>query len=455
MRKGNSFILFVAASAILGLSGCRNVAGLFVPVDYHSEVVSEGKSILAGGQTGGLDRVLERLERQSGTRSRLLYLLEAGRLLELGGEIAASSRMYAEAEDLFDEDLLRATLTVRGSAAQVASLATNDKALAYRGQLYERVLLHSFQAMNDLETGDVAEARIALNKGLRDMRWGSDTIEKLARDNTTRLEREGVDTGELPPLLNPSYPAANPEQSSDNPLLYYLSGLVHEVSGDVDRAAIDYRNALAHAPGSPPVEHALESLDAEEPDQARLVLIHESDWVSRKIPFSFPVFLGDRSYTLSFPYYPDSPYYAAYPEQFMQIGSRTPTLYPLLNLDAVVRRAHEEALPAILLRQVLRIAAKQELQAEAEEADPWLGFAASVYSILSDSPDLRSWQSLPSVISVSDSTLPEGTYPLRTGFNDRPVLDIHLQSDTLTLVRLVTAQGAVIKVESFSLPLYK
>ena len=455
VRKGNSFILLVAASAILGLSGCRNVAGLFVPVDYHSEVVSEGKSMLTGGQTGRLDRVLERLKSQSGTRSRLLYLLEAGRLLELAGDVEGSMRTYAEAEALLDEDLMRANLTVRGSAAQVASLATNDKALPYRGQLYERVLLYSFQAMNDLETGDVAEARMALNKGLRDMRWGSDTIEKLSRENAARLEREGIDTGGFPPLLNPSYPAANPEHSSDNPFLYYLSGLVHEVSGDLERAAIDYRNALAHAPGSPPVEHALGSLNAREAGRARLVLVHESDWVSPKIPFSFSIFLRNRSYTLSLPYYPDSPYYAVYPEQFMEIGSHTPTLYPLLNLDAVVRRAHQEAFPAILLRQVLRIAAKQELQAEAEEADPWLGFAASLYSILSDSPDLRSWQSLPSVISVSDSTLPEGTYPLRTGFNDQPVLDIHLQSGTVTVLRLVTAQGALIKVESFSLPLYK
>ena len=439
----------------LGLGGCRNLAGLFLPVDHHSEVVAESKRALLTGRMERLEKRLKQLERQSGTRSRLLYLLEAGRLLDLAGEAEASARKFAQAEALLEEDLLRATFTVRESAAQVASLATNDKALPYRGELYERLLLHIFQAINDLRAGEVVEARIALNKGLRDMRWGSENIEKLARGNATRLEKEGIETDEMSPLLNPSYPAANPERSSDNPLLYYLSGLVHEVGGEVERAAIDYRNALALAPGSVPVEHALRSLDGLETGQARLVVLHESDWVSTKIPFSFSIFLGNRSYTLSLPYYAESPYYSVYPEQFLRIGSQTPTLYPLLNLDAVVRRALEEDLPAIILRQVLRIAAKQELQAEAEEADPWLGFAASLYSILSDSPDLRGWESLPSVVSLAESTLPEGTYPLRTGFDERPILDIELESDTLTIIRVVTAKGTVIKVESFSLPLYK
>jgi hypothetical protein len=454
VRNGHSIILFVAAAAILGLSGCRNVAGLFLPVDTHSEVIAESKEALVAERGQRLATRLERLESQSGTRSRLLYLLEAGRLLELAGDHEGSMRLYAEAEALLDEDLMRASLTVRGTAAQAASLFTNDKALPYRGALYERVLLHTFQALNHLQAGDVTEARIALNKGLRDMRWGTDNLESLSRDTSARLDEQGIRMGQAPPLLNPAYPAANPERSSDNAFLYYLSGLVHQINGDADRAAIDYRNALAFAPGSPPVENALDSIDLVEAGRARLVLIHESDWVSPKIPFSFSIFIGDRSYTLSLPYYPEAPYYAAYPEQFMRVGERTPTLHPLLNLDAVVRRAHQEALPGILLRQVLRIAAKQELQAEAEEADPWLGFAASLYSILSDSPDLRSWQSLPSVIAVSDSTVPAGTHSLRTGFGDAPVRDLRLESGTVTVVRLVTAQGTAIKVESFSFPVY-
>lgn len=454
-RNFKRWFLPVAVVLLVGLGGCRNVAGLFLPVNYHEEVVSESKAAVLAGSEQLLGRALDRLERQSGTRSALLYLLEAGRLLELAGKTEEARRVLAEADAFLEAERMRATFTVRGGAAQIASLATNDQALPYRGHLYERVMLSTYQALNELGSGDVEAARIALNKGLRDMRWGSENLEALSRQESARLEQQGIGTAGLPPLLDPAYPAANPRHSSDNAFVYYLSGLLHEVRGDRDRAAIDYRNALAFNPGSVPLQHALEALDGVEKGTGRVVLIHESDWVSPKIPFSFSIFVRDRSYTWSLPSYADMPYYAIYPESFLRLGSERPLLHPVLNLEAVVRRAHEEAMPGILLRQALRVAAKQELQAEAEEADPFLGFAASIYSILSDGPDLRSWQSLPSVIYLADLTMPAGTYPLSTDFDGQPVLDLFVDPEAITVVRMVTAQGALIKVESFSLPLYK
>jgi len=446
------FGMLLALTPVLIFSGCRSAVGLFLPVDFHPEVVSQARSAVLAEDHGRLDSVLKDLNQQTGKASRILFLLESGRLHSLAGNESASMAAYAEAEELFEDEWLRAQFRLSDTLAQGVSMVTNDRALPYRGQLHERMLLQTYQAFHHLREGDLTKARIALNVALRDLRWGADNLEQLSRQGDAAIREQGIRAAGNPSLLNPAHEAANPRRSTDNALVFYLSGLLHEVAGERERAAIDYRNALAFAPFEEPIHDALRSLDGIPEGQGRVVILHETDWVSPKIPFSFSIFLKDRSYTLSLPYYPETPYYNRFPEAFVEVGDYQPRLYPILNVDAVVRRAHEEIFPGIMLRQVLRMVAKQEVQAEAEEADPLLGLAASLYSILSDSPDLRSWQSLPAAIYVGDMTLPVGAHALRTGLGKDSLINIEVTPEAITLIRLATANGKRIKVDSYRLP---
>jgi hypothetical protein len=441
-------------AVMLLLAGCRSSAGLLLPMDVHPEVLGQSQAAVLQGDTRRLQISLDRLRRQGGERSRLLYLLESGRLLSLAGDELASMERFAEADRVFDDALLEASLRVSDAVAQGISLATNDRALPYKGKLYERMLLQMFHAYHHLGGGDLLNARIALNKALRDLRWGTNHLEQVSRDGSGALESRGIQSGTLPSLFAGNGPVLRPVRSTDNALIYYLSGLLHQAAGEADRAAIDYRNALAMAPGSAAIEDALRSLDGIADGQARVVVIHERGWVAEKIPFSFSIFLNNRSYTLSLPYYPQLVADARHARSNVEIGVRQVQLQPLLSIDAVARRAHEEHMPFILLRQVMRMVAKQELQAEAAEASPLLGIATSLYAILSDSPDLRSWQSLPSVIDVGETTLPAGSYRLQAGIAGELAPEIHLSADAVTLIRIVSAQGKRIKVDSFALPLH-
>lgn len=427
---------------------------MFLPVNLHPEVMVEARGALEAARPERLDSALERLDRQTPDHSQVLYLLESARLKELEGDLEASEALYAEAEGLLDDERLRATFTARGTMQTAVSLFTNDQALAYRGALFERILLHLFQSLNQLEQEDLAEARISLNKALRDLRWGTDNLPALRRAADRDLASAGFGSSMPTPDFSKSYAGLDLQSSADNALVYYLSGLLHQAMGDRDRAEIDYRNALAYAPRTEPIQHALETLGGTEPGAGRLVVLHESGWVSPKIPFRFPVIIKNRSYTLSFPYYPDEPVYNAYPESILRVGKSEPLLYPVLNVDAVARKALEEEFPVIFLRQVLRMVAKQELQAEANEADSLFGFAAAVFSILSDTPDLRSWLSLPGSIHLADLSLPAGTYELSSAFGEEAPETIELREGRITLVRLTTANGRVIRIDSRLIPAY-
>jgi hypothetical protein len=129
-------------------------------------------------------------------------------------------------------------------------------------------------------------------------------------------------------------------------------------------------------------------------------------------------------------------------------------LYPLLNVEAAARAALQEQFSAILLRQALRMVAKEQLQNEAQEADPWLGFAASIFSILSDSPDLRSWLSLPSAVYVADLQLPAGNYPVDADLQLGRAPSVVIAAGRITVLRIVSAQGRVISIDSFPLSGY-
>lgn len=439
--------------ALAGLSGCRSSLGLFLPVDAHPRVIAEARHAAIQQNAGGLDSTLKDLERQTPGNSRLLYLLESARLRSLTGQQSASIELFSEAGALFDEQQLGASITVTESLQSGLALVTNDRALPYQGQLHERLLLYTFQSLNHLENGDVGSARIELNKGLRDMRWGKDNLPELRRRADRQLAENGIQLeGQIPQYRGPAAPVPV-SSSSDNALLYYLSGLLHQAAGSADRAEIDYRNALAYAPGSEPLLHALDTLAEPESTQARLVILQESGWVSEKVPFSLPVFIRSRAYTLSFPQYPDTGRGWSYPDS-IGIGGDRFRLHPVLDVDRIARKALEEAFPAILLRQALRIVAKDQIQKEAREEDPWLGLAASVLSILSDYPDLRSWLSLPAVISLADLSLPPGRAHFPAFGDSREPLSITLGAGKITVLRVVSANGRVIKVDSFPIPAY-
>ena len=446
--------LLLALLPLMLIGGCRSTAGLFLPVNNHPEIINEARRAVIQRDIGNLDTTLKDLDKRTPQASRMLLLLESARLKALAGEDQASTELFAEAGLLAEQEDLRAVLTVTESFQRALSMITNDRALPYRAKLFERLFLYYFQSLNYLNSGDPAKARIELNKALRDMRWWKDNLPALRSQTDQMLAQNGISAAELPPGYNRSPAEASGPSSSDNALIYYMSALLHQAAGDADRAEIDYRNALAYSPGAEPVLHALETLENPDPEQARLVIIHESDWVASKVPFSISIFIKRDLYSLSFPVYPDNSARWRVPELPVRMSPRIPEPYPLLNINSIVHRALEEEFPGILLRQALRILAKNQLQDEAREADPWLGLAASIFSALSDYPDLRSWLSLPGSISLTDTTLPPGTYEFSPTGPGMDLREITLTSGQTQLIRLVSAGGNVIKVDSMTIPSY-
>lgn len=164
--------------------------------------------IRAGDYAGAVEAVdLERNGAYRG-RNRLLYFLERGMLLHLDGRHAESNASFAAAKEL------GRVLRARSLSRESVSLMTNDYALEYAGEHFERTLIHLFSALNYEQQGDFEAALVEIRQ---------------LRETLLRLEQD----------------AGGDQTYRDDAFARYLSALFHEQSGDHDAALVDYKLALS------------------------------------------------------------------------------------------------------------------------------------------------------------------------------------------------------------------
>ncbi|MCR9092770.1 MAG: hypothetical protein NXI30_01005 [bacterium] len=146
-------------------------------------------------------------ERAYRGKNRLLYYLERGMLLHLSGRYAESNAAFENAKQVGSE-LYAASITGTG-----LSLMTNDYALDYAGENFERTLIHLFSALNYEQLGEVDSALV-------EIRQVGDYLRKLQVDST------------------------NDNTYQEDAFARYLGALFYELGGEYDAALVDYKKAL-------------------------------------------------------------------------------------------------------------------------------------------------------------------------------------------------------------------
>lgn len=141
-------------------------------------------------------------------RNRLLYLLEKGKVEHLSGNYEASNTLFEEAYIMIED---RMTKTNAGQA--IAAKFTNPMAEPYKGEDFEKVIIHYYKALNYFHLGQPAEALV-----------------EAKRINIKLYE------------LNEKY-KENKNRYSEDAFSQILQGILYESTGDINNAYIAYRNA--------------------------------------------------------------------------------------------------------------------------------------------------------------------------------------------------------------------
>ena len=151
--------------------------------------------------------LIEENEFLSKKRNRLLYLMEKGKVEHMSGNYKKSNQLFEEAYILIDD-----RITANAGQAVAAKL-TNPMAAPYRGEDFEKVMIHYYMALNYFQLGMPNEALVE------------------AKRINIKLQE-----------LNQKY-KKNKNKYTEDTFAQILQGLLYEATGDINNAFIAYRNA--------------------------------------------------------------------------------------------------------------------------------------------------------------------------------------------------------------------
>lgn len=413
-------------------------------------------------ESGDFEGAYEGLEKRArkGT-ARLAYLLEAATVLHTEGDLKESTRIFSASEDLIRSYEERAVISVTETAAKGASLVLNEKTIPYEGEPFEKVLVHSYKALNYLFLGQTEEARVEIRRSFarqqenrrrhereiaaleEEARDRQIQIAGLLREAHAQYDESRIRSG---PVLNPY----------EDPFAYYLSALVYESNGEYNDAYIDLKRAQELRPGVPCVENDLLRM-------AKLAGLKDAyrEWserLGRPARFSNPqaegeilVFLqagmGPRKeeVRLVLPV-PEAGLVSVALPRYARVQSRfdKAALYDsdgrllgetavLTDIETLAIRNLEDRMPVLVLKQVLRAAAKGVLAATAaDQGGAGAALAVNLFNLVTEQADLRCWTTLPRNFQVARIPLSGGSRRLTFAFLDgsgRRLVEQSLEAD--------------------------
>lgn len=439
------FIEYLVPVILLSLVGCASTGKVQIEIENQMRL---------GQYEAALLLVENEREGTFGGKERLLYFLERGMLQHSMGQYVESNAAFEEAKAIIQE-LYTKSLTGEG-----LSLMTNDYALDYSGENFERTLIHLFSAMNYQLLGENDSALV-------EVRQVGEYLKKLQVDT----EKENV--------------------YQEDAFARYLSALLYEDQGELNDSFVDYKIAIDaygdyganFAVARPPslmsnAERVAGLIGGWATDQLRelgssgqareipvgsgeLVILHYNGLVPIKdqtkitIPFSkawllvaalqaatdddareqigrATTFIGAISgvdvISVAFPKYVDRPYWIVKMEP--RVAGATQIVGPELveDIGAIAEKDLEDRKARIYAKTVARAAIKYAIQKGIEVAAEQVGgnygtllsagtkIVGSIARNASEQADKRVWSTLPDQIFMSSMILPAGTHNVEVDF---------------------------------------
>lgn len=317
----SNFKLLALASAALALTGCQT---------YTAQTQARDDSMRSGNIASAAAQADRDAEKNKDNKDTILYRLEQGAILRSAalaniaapqttsqslidnasanqtqtnqalneappeaispriGYLTRSIAAFDEAARRIDDYEAQAKIKV---GSETGALLTNQANLPYRGRAYDKVMLHTYQALNYLQLADSDAARVELNRALQRQR---DAVEANAKriEEAQELAKEAgsggvkdeqgrqgksydVDRAKKDPKTSAALAALEskldeailPYGDYVNPFTTFLDALVftHQAAdaSDLERARKSWERVLNFAPDNPYVR---EDYIAAEPD---------------------------------------------------------------------------------------------------------------------------------------------------------------------------------------------
>lgn len=451
------FTFFVSVFSLM--SGCA-MTSLFSP--YPSQAQSFKQAIYKGDM-GPIDKqtVLLQLEDKRNSADHVLYMMERGRINQIDGAFGASKTDFEQVITAFEERDLAATVQMGEIGAQGASLLTNDNANPYKGAGYERVFAHHHQAFNYLGEQNLEGASVEFRKVALEQRVLLEQHEKEVAEAYEEAEENNLNIDALSDEFSGLDSVAGKVKSSfQNAYTFYASAAFWEATGDYNAALVDYKKAFEINPKNAYIKQDIAriskkfgervKIDTNEAHagQGSVVVFFEDGFVPAKSEIKVPVPTFDGGFiSLAFPYYetnfwPVAQKLRVMGSDFEEYGISS----EIVNVSALAVKDLKEKLPGLLVRQALRGLTKYQLQRESGKQLGLAGqFAASIYNVISESADRRSWLTLPHSVQIMRFNIESGEQELNLATTTTQTkMSVNVPENRTIFIRVVGANNQLI-----------
>ncbi|MCG9647255.1 hypothetical protein L1D24_01600 [Vibrio brasiliensis] len=415
-------LAFILGSTLV-LSACANLSAgnLF---SHYSAQNGELHQLVKSGDYQQAEQALPEF-----VAGDILDNFEQGRVYLLNQQYPESKAAFDLSDQAVRVQQDQATVSVSESAMSLSALAVNDNLKTYQPADYELGFLHLYLGLNYLKQNDLEGALVEMRRANQVQEQARKDREKDLESAQKQMEQQGL-TPNLGSVLS-NYPDAGKTlQAVQSGYLLYLSALLYETDNDLNSAYVDYRRALAVMPDNQQVidgtMRVAKRLGMREDlvklekrygkasylasGKSRIIVIDERGVVESLQGWkqALPLYdsRGDGAwYSIALPYYPQ-----AQSESFSPIKINNGRLSEslLTDVNLMAQRDLSERMPSIVIRQALRVWAKDQLRKEAAKGDDVGNILFNVWNTLTEQPDTRSWLTLPGEIYSASAEVNPG-----------------------------------------------
>ncbi len=366
----------------------------------------------------------------------ILDNLEKGRVYFLDQQYAESKSTFELSDEAVKRQQSKAIISVSDTATSVGSLAVNDNLNEYQPADYELGFLHLYLGLNYIHANDLDGALVEMRRANQVQEQAKASREAELQSAQNDLKSNGM-SANLGSVLSQYPDAGKTLQAVQNGYLFYLSALLYEASNDLNSAYVDYRRALAVAPDNKAVidgtlrvakrlgmsedldllEKQYGSAQTLQEGQGRVIILDEQGVVKAMDSWRLSLPLYDSRgngalYSLALPYYRNTPDRDRFS---LLLNGKNLNSDSIADVNLMAERNLSEKMPAMVIRQALRVVAKDQVRKETAQGNDVGNLVLNVWNTLTEQPDTRSWITLPALVNASSQLVTAGEQTIQAG----------------------------------------
>lgn len=412
MQRSISLGILVLVLAMLG-SGCQT---------YTSQAKMMSQQWQAGNAAAAAAAFGKEADASGDSKDAIIWNLEAGTAFRVAGNMPESNRHFDKAAERIDVYEQQAKTKV---GREALAMLSNQQNMPYEGRSYDKIMLHTYQALNLLTQGECDKARPEI---IRAYQYQQDAVEENARrieraqeEEKANKDRATVDKAKADPAFNTALGGVTNNLEGFkfyadyvNPFTVYLDGLyfLHAGAGasDLEHARKSLQRVQETAGTNRFIQADLQAAETGIPSSKCTYVIFETGLAATldQVRIDVPIIISKVSYVgVAFPRLDFHDNYAR--ELTVTAGAVQERTLPIASMDAVVAQDFKNEWPVVLSKAiasaVVKGVAAYAANAVAEKQSAALGFAARLATAATQMAlniaDTRSWTTLPKEYQVA------------------------------------------------------